>query len=703
MKRFSRFTRFSLLRCPSRSFMAMAFAVTLSGITASQAKGGSIFDDDSVATKQSATHPSTAPVTPPTTALPVLPATPPIIPPAIPPVMPPGVEKPIIVKPTIPQVVVAVPRPSETARHAIPSREALDHSRGLLKEAFAEQMADRALPARHRLAEALRNAAGKAGDNQADQFALYVGAINAAKEAANLRLVNAVVDDMAAKYSVNSPQMKLKAALTMPLKADTPLNTSDNVLVGLEMLDHLIATDELPSAARLCVLLRPAAAGDPGLLAVVSGRQQKIDVMRNAYNHAAPQIEKLAASPNDAGANTAVGSYQCFYLGNWAGGLAMLAKGSDAELKKIAVEELAAPTDAESLMKLGDGWWNAAGKQSLTAQPGIRRHAAGFYTKLATVNLSPLQKIKIEKRVADSGEKGVVVTGLRDAIVRLKLARLKELADRSGGKAGAAHTPLPVGEPLAGEVTWAASKEGYAINGELLLGCMSGNHDQKFKDAKVKVTVDPGFHLDGGTLMMSNGSVNLHGEPENPIVLRNVHIGCELTGSVKASFVIFENCTFTQNGGWYAGRPIAKFEFSDCVLLQSNFQRLKAYDFGIKLDRCTFATCKFPERELPHEKEDSYKSAFHEWSHIADCEFYDCEISASVFWMPRRCNFFNCKVAETATYSSPTDLKIELGLLADDRDRTLNDLREKTTDGGSGHASFTAAPELYPAQAFPKP
>ena len=682
-----------------RRMKLAAVALFLGAMTAGSANAGNIFDDDWVPGKPGEARPTTAPATQPL---------PKVAKPPMPPIGPPPLIPPLSEKPRIADAGRLIAKPVGTARRAVPPKEDLDRSRALLKEAFAVQLADRALPARRKLAESLLNEARKAGENQSDQFALFGGAINAAKESASLRLVIAVADEMAKKYTVDPQQVKLGIALSMPLKADSPLNTADNVLAGLELLDTLIATDEMAAAARLCASLRPAAVGDSGLIAILQRRQQEIDLMRTAHDRIALHIEKLKTAPDDTAANSAVGAYQCYYIGNWPRGLAMLARGSDAELKKLAVDELAIPTSADSLIKLGDGWWNVAAKQALTVQPKIHQHAAGLYAQCSG-NFSPLLRIKIEKRIdeaaANNAANTEVANGLREAIARQKIGKLTVFVERFPGKPGAPHTPLAESEPLEGDVDWAPVANGYSVVKEVSIGHNAGNHGNKIRDRVGKVIGEPGFHLEGGSVLISKGTLDLRGEPENPVIFKNVHIGCELTGEVKASFVVFDHCTFTAEGPYrWTGAPSAKFEYTNCLLIQSTFPHFSWDDDGIKLNHCTFAACKFPEREAkPGKTDDSYKRARYEWSRISDCEFLDCELSASVFWLPQKCNFFNCKAVETAIYSSPTELAVELGLPPDDRDRMLNDLKGRFTFTGEGRVVFTAARGFYQTEAYPKP
>lgn len=680
--------------------MRYRFAFTLFVVMmASTTQGGNIFDDDwAPATRPAAPAPAlTTFPTPPAKAVPQsvnVPSAPP--------------------RPTPPRRAAAS-TPASVVRRPVPPKQALDHSRDLLKEAFAKQLADRAPAARQRLAKLLLAEAAKAAENPSDQFALYGGALNAAKESASLRLVIAVADEMSRQYAVDAPRVKASAALNMPLKADSPTNTVENVLAGLELVDALVAGDDVPNAARLCGQLRAAAAtaGDAALTAVLQRRQQEIDQLHLARDRVAAQVEKVKSSPDDPAANAAVGGYQCFYAGNWPVGLPMLAKGADADLKKLAATDLAEPADADALLALADGWWAAAAKQPPAAQTRIHQHAAALYaryTSAAGAGASPLQRMKIDKRTAEAaGTAGSAAAGgaMRDVIVRQKLARLKEFAERllPPAKPGAARPPFPAGDPLSGDVTWSAGNGDLSLTAEQYIGYNGGNHGHKLKDCSAKVLVEPGYHFEGGTLMVSNGSIDLRGEADNPIVLRNVHIGCELTGVVKASFVVFDHCTFTKDGGFgWIGAPSAKFYFSDCLLLQSNFKRFDWDNYGIKLQRCTFAGCAFPDRNgKPKEKEDSYKTARHDLSLIADCDFYGCELAASVCWMPQRCNLVGCKITDAAAYASPIDLPVELGLIAEERDSFLSGLRNKTASAGAGHVVYTATTEPFASQAFPRP
>ena len=115
--------------------------------------------------------------------------------------------------------------------------------------------------------------------------------------------------------------------------------------------------------------------------------------------------ERLKTAPDDTNACLAVGRWYCFQQGDWDEGLKLLAKGSDAALKSLAVEELASkPSKAEDKAARGDAWWDLAEKATGKPKAAMRRRAGQWYLE-AMPELAPgLAKLKIEKRLARASD-----------------------------------------------------------------------------------------------------------------------------------------------------------------------------------------------------------------------------------------------------------------------------------------------------------
>lgn len=84
-----------------------------------------------------------------------------------------------------------------TIRRPVPSKAEQAATRKVLKEVFAEQLADRSISARQKLTEALTGQAGKSAERPVEQFVLLGAAMDAGAEAANLPLAFEAGDLMA--------------------------------------------------------------------------------------------------------------------------------------------------------------------------------------------------------------------------------------------------------------------------------------------------------------------------------------------------------------------------------------------------------------------------------------------------------------------------------------------------------------------------
>ena len=66
----------------------------------------------------------------------------------------------------------------------------------------------------------------------------------------------------------------------------------------------------------------------------------------------------LVSNPDDPEANRAMGEYYCLAKGDWEHGLACLAKGSDAQVRKLAEQDLRSPLSGagEQIKRAAQRW-----------------------------------------------------------------------------------------------------------------------------------------------------------------------------------------------------------------------------------------------------------------------------------------------------------------------------------------------------------
>jgi hypothetical protein len=308
--------------------------------------------------------------------------------------------QPAPVKPSV-EIAPRAPAAKLPGRRPVPAAAELAQSRAQMKELFAAQMADRAMPARRALAQALLDAVPRTADNPSDQYVLLGGAINAAREGASARLCFSAADQMAKLFEVDALPVKADATLKMPLRADSPTVASENAREALELLDGLIAAEDFVSAARLAAQLKPLILTDSTLAPTLAKRIKELETLRLQHERVLAQLAKLKTSPDDPAANLFVGSYYCFTRAEWEKGLPLLAKGSDVELKKLAAEDLSHLQNDASAARLGDDWWKVGERQAESLRAKTWQHAAGFYQReLAAA--TGLRRTLLEKRIMEA-------------------------------------------------------------------------------------------------------------------------------------------------------------------------------------------------------------------------------------------------------------------------------------------------------------
>lgn len=343
-------------------------------------RGGSIFDDDFTPPKRADPEPDQPVPTPPET-------------PAIP--APENPRQPAI-KPPGPQV------PIPTTHHKLPDTVSRATCRKLFEKVYAKELKDRAPAARRKLAQKLLDEAGKAAEGSADRFVLLNGAIKAAEEGQSLRMCFSAAKQLAKEFGVDELAAKTDAATKTFAGASSPaLSSVSNVEALMALADQLVAEDAFTTVVPVESALQRAMPGiaDADLKAEVKSQIRDVASIREAKEKLAPAIEKLKQSPDDPAANLAAGSYLCFLRGHWDQGLPLLAKSSDAQLKNLAMADLAHPAGADKLSKLGDGWFAEASKLPAPDRSGAMQHAGNLY-RSAAADMTGLQRLAIDKRFA---------------------------------------------------------------------------------------------------------------------------------------------------------------------------------------------------------------------------------------------------------------------------------------------------------------
>ncbi len=279
----------------------------------------------------------------------------------------------------------------------VPDAQAQVKADNEIQETFKEEFAKAKQGAGKRaLANLLLKNALETMDNPVARYVMLRRAHDLAAETGGVALAVWAIDEMARDYDIHP--FAMKAELLDKAEKNKLSRTQPSTLAGhaLAEAEAAIAADQLDDAERLNKQALRFASAIPPLQA--KGQQirfskyatnQRIHLQqaRESIEIVKPAFELLKEKPDDPEANMIAGKHVCFVKGDWESGLPMLAKGTDAKLRKLANNESTNPMDASEQKYLGDNWWEIAEKkwwEIAKEKPGlgqlnIQQHASRWY------------------------------------------------------------------------------------------------------------------------------------------------------------------------------------------------------------------------------------------------------------------------------------------------------------------------------------
>jgi hypothetical protein len=290
----------------------------------------------------------------------------------------------------------------EDKRAEPPDAAAQKSAEKLMRDVFKEEFAKKGLPDRIALAKKLIQQASETKDDPVARFVLLKEAQDLARHTGDLPTALQAIELQGQHYRVDVPALKAAALAAAEKSSKTPPELRQLIEQYLEFADTAAAADRIDLAEKaaaaagalarkakeLALVTRSEAKGKELL-----GLKSKLDRLKKAKTI-------LIATPEDGAANALVGYHECTVKGNWAAGLAMLAKGSDPSTQAIAQKDLSEPKDAPEQVAVADGWWGLSEKETGIAREQLRERATVWYER-AIPRLTGLSLAKADKRASE--------------------------------------------------------------------------------------------------------------------------------------------------------------------------------------------------------------------------------------------------------------------------------------------------------------
>lgn len=304
---------------------------------------------------------------------------------------------------TKPVQVPRVPRPSEddleTARKTILA----------LYDSRISNAKDRA--AKKALAREMIGVNKTGSQSDAEAYALLELAIRVATEAGAIDLTDEAILLLTARFDVSDLPYRATAVKDWAAIISKEFRAEEKS--ARQALLAIIATSLAEEAGRrnandIAVELFKLAssqteyAGDKDRARELFRRAQNFERLARERTAAQPQIDAALAAPEDPGKNDIAADLLCFQLNDWEAGMPFLSRGSNEELKQLALRDLQNSEAVPTRLQLADDWWAAAENSARSQKPALQKRSVGIYESVYE-NLQGLDFAKATSRMRETG------------------------------------------------------------------------------------------------------------------------------------------------------------------------------------------------------------------------------------------------------------------------------------------------------------
>jgi len=305
------------------------------------------------------------------------------------------------------------PAASGPPRPPVPDADARAAAEKLFQEVYGEQReAAKTAKERLALAQELLSEAARIRNEPAGYFVLLRSAQQVAAEAADAETALHAADRMIRAFEVDPIETKVQCLSAVAEAAKLSTQRRPLANEAFSLVEAAVEEENFEAAIQLGDIARKAAQGarEYKLVKQITARMEEIEEAKEANAFYEKAVARLDKEPTNAAANLAAGRYLCFVQGDWERGVPMLALGSDAALKALAVRELEGPASIDAQVAVGDGWWDLAETREDREKVSLLLRAGYWYGQVRVRPITGLVKSKVEQRMAEIAKLGPPVS-----------------------------------------------------------------------------------------------------------------------------------------------------------------------------------------------------------------------------------------------------------------------------------------------------
>lgn len=533
---------------------------------------------------------------------------------------------------------------SASEKLPIPDAAARAQAHQKVQQTFRNEFAKTSTADREALGHKLLEAAGDDSEDAATRYDLIEQAREVAGLCGDVDLALSAARKLSAVFDVGPNAAQAQALSDLSRHVSKPSTAALIAGRAMELIDGAALEDDWETVKRVTPIAQSSAgiSRAPGLASRVDARMRELRSAQAQFDRLRPAFQALKADPDAPAANLEVGEYDCLQKGRWDEGLAMLAKGSDETLKKLAAQDQDVPDDASAQVARGDAWFDATRTRPGPARAIADARAVHWYD-LARAGALGLKKVQAEERIAKCQRDLKAYSAQNPVPSEIDPARAEALR---WAIETANATPLTPGR-ITDPVVWSASPNPYRLTGTIHL--------------KSTLTLEPGTEVRGGVIEGEpGGHVIARGLPDRPIIFRQVRFNEDLNCTLTCENCVLDRYEFEKGGVWWAYTS-SKWQFTNSLLYGCRFRALKGVDYGFQIEHCALVSMDFPEiahSRRKNEKFDHMKHLRQDWNRIQSCQFVDCVVPPTVFWCAESSNFDGCRFVPGEAFESDDPLHV---------------------------------------------
>ncbi|MFC1597742.1 WD40 repeat domain-containing protein, partial [Planctomycetota bacterium] len=292
---------------------------------------------------------------------------------------------------------------AERQKAEVPDAVVQARAMELVKEVFGPEFKEADTPEKRAALAGKLIGQARASRDMTEKYAILTIAKSTAIVSGDARTAFRAVAALSNNFEVDA--LSMKVGVSKQVAGASRTTAQRKAIAGhiLGVIEEAVGAEDYESAQQLAKIARSTAvrARDGTLVKRIVARSEEVEAMARAYAEMQKSLETLEESPIDPAANLACGRYYCLMKKDWGKGIPMLALGSDAGLREVAIKELKVVRSIEARIALGDAWWELAEQKEDMDKISLQSRAADWY-KLVLPKVTGLVKTKIEKRMKES-------------------------------------------------------------------------------------------------------------------------------------------------------------------------------------------------------------------------------------------------------------------------------------------------------------